>query len=73
MRETIRQHQKRKTMLKFIKHHMETIAGIELYPLISFSIFFIFFTLLLVYMFKIDKKMVDEASRIPLDDKSSES
>lgn len=52
---------------------METIAGIELYPLISFSIFFIFFTLLLVYIFNIDKKAVDEASRIPLDDKSSES
>lgn len=61
-----------KDMLKFIKHHMETIAGIELYPLISFSIFFIFFLLLLVYILKVDKRMVDNASRIPLDDKSSE-
>lgn len=60
-------------MLKFIKHHLETIAGIELYPLISFLIFFIFFVLLLVYVLKVDKKVVDKASRIPLDDKVSES
>ena len=30
-------------MLKFIKHHMDTISGIGIYPVLSFVIFFTFF------------------------------
>ena len=33
-------------MLKFIKHNMETISGIEIYPIISLLIFFLFFVVL---------------------------
>lgn len=58
-------------MLKFIKHHMETISGIEIYPLISFVIFFIFFTGLIIYVFKTDKKLIDTIANIPLDSKDS--
>ncbi|WP_421765111.1 CcoQ/FixQ family Cbb3-type cytochrome c oxidase assembly chaperone [Ekhidna sp.] len=54
-------------MLKFIKHHMETIAGIEIYPVISFVIFFVFFIALTVYVFKVDKKLFNDISNIPLD------
>lgn len=54
-------------MLKFIKHHMETIAGIEIYPVISFVIFFVFFTVLIVYVLKVDKKLFNDISNIPLD------
>ncbi len=54
-------------MLKFIKHHMETIAGIEIYPVISFVIFFVFFIVLTVYVFKVDKKLFNDISNIPLD------
>ncbi|MEP1032248.1 CcoQ/FixQ family Cbb3-type cytochrome c oxidase assembly chaperone [Ekhidna sp.] len=54
-------------MLKFIKHHMETIAGIEIYPVISFVIFFVFFIALTVYVLKVDKKLFKDISNIPLD------
>ena len=54
-------------MLKFIKHHMETIAGIEVYPLISLIIFFAFFIGLTIYVIKVDKKVFDKIANIPLD------
>ena len=54
-------------MLKFVKHHMETIAGIEIFPLISLIIFFIFFVGLFIYIARADKKQINEISRIPLD------
>lgn len=54
-------------MLKFVKHTMENIEGIEIYPILSFLIFFIFFVLANVYIFRKDKKTIDEISRIPLE------
>lgn len=54
-------------MLKFVKHHMESIVGIEVFPLISLVIFFAFFVGLFVYIARADKKQIDEISRIPLD------
>ena len=59
-------------MLKFVKHHLETIVGIEIYPIISFVIFFAFFILLLIYIIKIDKKTIEEIENIPLDTKYNE-
>lgn len=54
-------------MLKFIKHHMETIVGIEIFPLISLVIFFVFFIGLFIYLARADKKQINLISRIPLD------
>ncbi len=54
-------------MLKFIKHNMETIDGIEIYPILSFLIFFTVFVIANVYILKKDKKTIDEISRIPLE------
>lgn len=54
-------------MLKFIKHHMETITGIEIYPIISIIIFFTFFVALTIYVLKVDKKLFNDISNIPLD------
>jgi len=54
-------------MLKFIKHHVDTITGIEIYPVISFLIFFTFFLLLIIYVIKVDKRTIKEVSNIPLD------
>ncbi|EMR04418.1 hypothetical protein [Cesiribacter andamanensis] len=55
-------------MLKFIKHHMDTIMGIELYPIISLLIFFIFFTVLLVVVMKTRKERINELAAMPLDE-----
>lgn len=46
--------------------NLETIAGIGIYPLISLLIFFGFFTVLILYLVKADKQMMDRASRLPL-------
>ncbi len=54
-------------MLKFIKHSLENIVGIEIFPLISLIIFFTFFVLLGLYVIKADKKYVNRMSELPLD------
>ncbi len=55
-------------MLKFIKHNMETIIGIEIFPLIAFLIFFIFFTGLLIFVWKMNKSHVEAMGNLPLED-----
>ena len=54
-------------MLKFIKHHLDTIAGVEIYPIISLLLFFTIFTLMLIYVFKKKKKTLEDKSNSPLD------
>lgn len=58
-------------MLKFIKGHMESITGIEIFPLISFIIFFTFFVLMLIYLVKADKKRLDYLAAMPLNDNTN--
>lgn len=55
--------------MKF-RNYLETIAGVEIFPLISLLIFFLFFVGLLVYVFRLDKKSVDRMKSIPLNDGS---
>ena len=55
-------------MLKFIKHHMTSIEGIEIYPLISLLIFTIFFAGLIVYALTLNKSFVKEMADSPLED-----
>ncbi len=59
-------------MLKYIKHNLETIAGIEIYPIISLLIFFIFFVLLFVWVFSYKKDTISELSNIPLGDQKND-
>ena len=59
-------------MLKFIKHNLETITGIEIYPIISLLIFFFFFVALFVWVSCYKKETIEELSNIPLIDNESE-
>jgi len=54
-------------MLKFIKHTMETIVGIEIFPIISFLIFFSFFIGLLIYVKRLSKSYVQSMGEIPFE------
>ncbi len=54
-------------MLKYIKAHMTTIDGIEIYPIISILIFFTFFVGLGIYAWKSSKTHTDHMSHLPLD------
>jgi len=52
-------------MLKFVKHNMETISGVEIYPIISLLIFFIFFVGLYSWVYTYKKDKINEMSNIP--------
>lgn len=54
-------------MFRFVKQYAESIDGINIYPMISLVIFFLFFVVLLYYVKKMDKSKAEEISRIPLD------
>ena len=54
-------------MLKFIKHHLDTIQGVEIYPIISLVLFFSVFTTMLLIVLKMPKRNIDELSNLPLD------
>ncbi len=54
-------------MLKYIKHHVDTIVGVEIYPIISLLLFFMVFTSMLIFVLKMPKKNIEELSNLPLD------
>ena len=47
---------------------METIAGIEIYPIISFIIFGLFFVGMAIWVWKMDKGQISNLENIPLKD-----
>ncbi|AXB57238.1 MULTISPECIES: cytochrome c oxidase subunit IV [Flavobacterium] len=55
-------------MFEQIKHNMETISGIEIYPILSLLIFFFFFVGLGFWVFSYRKDKIQEMSSIPLDE-----
>ncbi len=57
-------------MLKFVKGHMESIEGVEIYPMISLLIFFIFFAALFWWVFTAKKEHIEEVSQIPLENEN---
>ena len=59
-------------MLKFVKNHMESIAGIEIYPIISLIIFFTFFVLLFWWVFTAKKDYITKVSNIPLENQQND-
>ncbi|MBT8258251.1 MAG: CcoQ/FixQ family Cbb3-type cytochrome c oxidase assembly chaperone [Bacteroidia bacterium] len=60
-------------MLKFVKNHMESITGIEIYPMISLLIFFIFFVLLFWWVITAKKDYIESVSNIPLENQNDNS
>lgn len=54
--------------MRYIKHHLENIAGVEIYPIISLLIFFLFFVGLTWYVVRMKKSHVERMSQQPLDD-----
>ena len=59
-------------MLKFIKHNLEGIDGVEIYPIISLLIFFTVFITMFIFVLKLPKKRIDEISQLPLDNNIKE-
>ena len=57
-------------MLKFIKQNMDTINGIEIYPIISMLIFFAFFVALYTWTFTYKREKINELSQIPFENEN---
>lgn len=55
-------------MLKFVKHNLDSIDGVAIYPIISLAIFFTAFVLYTVWAFTYSKDTIKEISDLPLKD-----
>lgn len=55
-------------MLKFIKHNLLGIEGVEIYPLISLLIFVTVCVGMFIYVMKMPKSKVEEISQFPLEE-----
>lgn len=54
-------------MLKFVKGYMDSIEGIEIFPIISLLIFFTFFIGLFYWVFTAKKEYIKYVSDLPLE------
>jgi len=54
--------------MDLIKQHLESISGIELYPIIAFIIFLVIFVGVLFYTFSLTRKELKEMKELPLQD-----
>ena len=52
--------------MKFI-HYIEKVSGVSILGLASLLVFVLFFTVMLIWVFKTKKSSFHEVSRIPLD------
>ena len=57
-------------MLKFVKSHMDSILGIEIYPIFSLLVFFIFFSVLLLWAVSAKKEYFSGVSHLPLEEET---
>lgn len=55
-------------MLRFIKHNLTGIDGVEIYPILSLLIFVLFFAMVITYVIRMKKKDIEVLSSIPLED-----
>lgn len=54
--------------MKLVRHYLESIDGVELFPLIAIIIFFLFFILIGIWVFGLKKSYINEMSEMPLSD-----
>jgi cytochrome c oxidase cbb3-type subunit IV len=53
------------------KNVLQSIENIQIWPVISFVIFFVFFLCLLLWVFTTDRKFIDKMRALPLDEKKT--
>ncbi len=54
------------------KHYFEQIQNIEIWPIISLVLFFVFFTMTVLRIFFMDKKHIDRMKSLPFNDEEEE-
>lgn len=53
--------------MKLVRHYLESISGVEIYPIISFIIFFTFFLVVTYMVIRMKKEYIDEVSNYATD------
>ena len=53
------------------KNVLQNITDIEIWPVISFIIFFVFFLCLLAWVFTVDKKFIAKMSALPIENEEN--
>jgi hypothetical protein len=51
--------------MKFI-HYIEKVSGVDVYGLSSLILFITFFTVMLIWVYRVKDKTIDELKNIPL-------
>lgn len=49
------------------KNVLESIQGVEVYPIISLAIFILFFVVMIYRIIKMDKQLIKKMESLPLD------
>lgn len=55
-------------MLRYIKHNLTGIDGVEIYPILSLLIFVLFFSGVIWFVIRMKKKEIEILSSLPLED-----
>jgi uncharacterized membrane protein len=50
-----------------IRNYLQSIDGVEIYPLISLVVFILFFVFMFIWMLKVDKNYIKEMEELPLE------
>jgi hypothetical protein len=58
--------------MKLVRFYLEKIDNVELFALIAFGIFFVFFILIGIRVIRMKKSFIHKMSHAPLDDDDSE-
>ncbi len=53
-------------------NYLSSIKGVSIYPIISLVLFFVFFIVVVMRIFMMDKKVVRQMENIPLNDDNGE-
>jgi cytochrome c oxidase cbb3-type subunit IV len=49
------------------KELLQSIEGVSIYPIISLIVFVVFFAVILIWMFKVDKKYIKKMENLPFE------
>ena len=50
-----------------IRNYLQSIEGIDIFPIISLLIFVLFFAVLIIWLVKVDKNYLKEMKELPLE------
>ena len=59
--------------MKIVMNTLSKIQGVELYPIISLLIFFIFFIVMAYFVFNLDKGYISDMKNMPLEEDENDS